>query len=235
MIVYCYLSESYFFMHTPANFDNLVLDSLLLDWIGALKPYSVDSLIVMGPAVTGAPRDRWLHAVYPPKILDLAQALAVSNDFGYDWQSSDSPMVAWQTISRGIYADLTRWRLLALGHGLQSMVRVEFPLPRSRAFECFMFTPQAIHERADAAALVWSAMNIWPRIKRALADSVCPLSRREKECLELAFDGLTAVESAQLLDCSDRTVTYHLTNAMHKLQVDNKLAAVERACWYGVI
>ncbi len=222
-------------MRTPVNFDNLVLDTLLLDWIGALRPYCVDSLIVMGPAVTGAPRDRWLHAVYPPKILDMAQALAESNDFGYDWQSSDSPMVAWQTISGGVYTDLTRWRLLALGHGLQSMVRVEFALPRSRAFECFMLSPQTMHERADAAALVWSAMNIWPRLKRVLADAVCPLSRREKECLALAFDGLTAVESAKLLDCSDRTVTYHLTNAMHKLKVDSKLAAVVRACWYGVI
>lgn len=222
-------------MHSPANFDSLALDGLLVDWLGALKQYSVEALIVLGPAVTGTAKERWVHAVYPPKLHDLANALADSDDFGYDWQSSDSPMVAWQTISRGLYSDIGRWRLLALGHGLQSMVRVEFALPRGRAFECFMFTPQAMHDRAEAAILVWSAMNIWPKIKRAISDVTSPLTPREKECLALAFDGQTAADSAKIIDCSERTVTYHLANAMRKLQVDNKLAAVERACWYGII
>ncbi len=222
-------------MQSPANFDSLILDGLLMDWIRALKPYSVEALVVLGPAVTGAARERWVHAVYPPRLVDAAVALANSDDFGYEWQTSDSPMVAWQTISRGAYGDLGRWRLLALGHGLQSVVRVEFALPRGRAFECFLFTPQAMHERAEAAALVWSTLNIWPKIKRVIAEVTCPLSRREKECLALAFDGQTASETAKTLECSERTVTYHLANAMRKLQVDNKLQAIERACWYGVI
>lgn len=222
-------------MHSPANFDNLTLDGLLVDWLGALRPNCVEAIVVLGPAVTGTAKERWVHAVYPPKLHDLANALADSDDFGYDWQSSDSPMVAWQTISRGLYSDIGRWRLLALGHGLQSMVRVEFALPRGRAFECFMFTPQAMHDRAEAAILVWSAMNIWPKIKRAISDVTSPLTPREKECLALAFDGQTAADSAKIIDCSERTVTYHLANAMRKLQVDNKLAAVERACWYGII
>jgi LuxR family transcriptional regulator, quorum-sensing system regulator SolR len=222
-------------MQSPANFDSLILDGLLMDWIRALKPYSVEALVVLGPAVTGDVRERWVHAVYPPRLIDVATALAASQDFGYEWQVSDSPMVAWQTISHGAYSDLGRWRLLALGHGLQSVVRVEFALPRGRAFECFLFTPKAIHERAEAAALVWSTLNIWPKIKRVIADLTCPLSRREKECLALAFDGQTASDTAKTLDCSERTITYHLANAMRKLRVDSKLAAIERACWYGVI
>ncbi len=51
----------------------------------------------------------------------------------------------------------------------------------------------------------------------------------------LAFDGLTAAETGHKLECSERTVNYYLSNAMRKLGVDNKLAAVERAIWYGVI
>jgi LuxR family transcriptional regulator, quorum-sensing system regulator SolR len=222
-------------MQSPANFDSLVLDGLLVDWLSALKPYAVEALVVLGPAVTGLAKERWVHAVYPPRLRDTAQALADSLDFGYEWQANDSPMVAWQTISRGAYGDLSRWRLLALSHGLQSMVRVEFALPRGRSFECFLLTPQAMHERAEAAALVWSALNIWPRIKRAIGEISCPLSRREKECLALAFDGQTAAETAKTLNCSERTVTYHIVNSMRKLQVENKLAAIERACWYGVI
>jgi LuxR family quorum-sensing system transcriptional regulator SolR len=30
-------------------------------------------------------------------------------------------------------------------------------------------------------------------------------------------------------------VNYHLANAMAKLGVDNKLAAVQRACWLGAL
>ncbi|MFM7331585.1 MAG: helix-turn-helix transcriptional regulator [Brachymonas sp.] len=61
------------------------------------------------------------------------------------------------------------------------------------------------------------------------------MSAREKECLGLAFDGLTAVETSKRLECSERTVNYYLSNAMRKLGVDNKLQAVERAVWYGVL
>jgi LuxR family transcriptional regulator, quorum-sensing system regulator SolR len=222
-------------MNSPANFDSLVLDGLLVDWLGALKAHSVEAIIVLGPSLLGSVRQRTVHAVYPPRLLNTAQALAESNEFGYDWQASGSPMVAWQNISRAVHADLSRWRLSALAHGLQSMVRVEFSLPRSRAFECFLLTAQAMHDRSEAAAVVWSTLNIWPKIKRAIGDVVSPLSPREKECLALAFDGLTAADTANRLDCSERTVTYHLANAMRKLQVDSKLAAVERACWCGVI
>ena len=44
-----------------------------------------------------------------------------------------------------------------------------------------------------------------------------------------------ARQSAEQLACSERTVNYHLANAMAKLKVDNKLAAVQRACWIGAL
>jgi len=53
--------------------------------------------------------------------------------------------------------------------------------------------------------------------------------------LALAFGGMTARESAARLRCSDRTVNYHIANAMNKLKVDNKMAAIQRACWMGAI
>ena len=59
----------------------------------------------------------------------------------------------------------------------------------------------------------------------------CP----ECECLALAFEGLTARETGVRLRCSERAITFHLTNAMAKLRVDNKLAAIQRACLFGVI
>ena len=67
------------------------------------------------------------------------------------------------------------------------------------------------------------------------AEQRVTLSPREQESLNLAFEGLTARETALRMDCSERTVNYHLANAMGKLKTDNKLSAVQRACWIGLI
>jgi DNA-binding CsgD family transcriptional regulator len=125
--------------------------------------------------------------------------------------------------------------MLWLAHGFQTVVRVEFSLPAGRAFECFMFSPRELADRAEAASLVWSAMNVWPLVKRSIAHARSMLSPRERECLILAFQGMTARESSMLLQCTERTVNYHLANAMTKLKVDNKMAAIQRACWLGAI
>ena len=88
---------------------------------------------------------------------------------------------------------------------------------------------------AEAAALVWSALNIWPLFKRTMAAASSPLSPRESECLALAFEGLTARQTGERLRCTERTINYHMANAMAKLKVDNKMSAIQRACWLGVI
>ncbi|MDT4877821.1 Bacterial regulatory protein [compost metagenome] len=98
-----------------------------------------------------------------------------------------------------------------------------------------MFSPRAFADRSEAAVLAWSAYNVWPMLRRAIAEQRISLSPRELESLNLAFEGLTARETAQRMDCSERTVNYHLANAMAKLQTDNKLAAVQLACWIGLI
>lgn len=221
-------------MPSPVNFDSITLDSMLADWISALRDYAVDAVVVLGPDPFGQRQDRIVGAVHPPRFLDAASALAGSQDFGAPWRESDAPLVAWQHIAKSD-AGRERWRLLWLAHGFQSVVRVEFPLPLGRAFECFMFSPRQFHDRAEAAALVWSALNIWPLFKRTMAAASSPLSPRESECLGLAFEGLTAKQSAERMGCADRTVTYHLANAMAKLKVDNKMSAIQRACWLGVI
>ena len=174
-------------------------------------------------------------AVHPPSMGPAAQALAESRDFGAPWRESDAPLVAWQHIAKSDQHAPARWRLLWMAHGFQTVVRVEFPLPAGRAFECFMFSPRELTDRTEAASLVWSALNVWPVVRRCIAAERSTLSPRERECLVLAFKGMTARESAQQLHCAERTVNYHLANAMGKLKVDSKLAAIQRACWIGAI
>jgi len=222
-------------MQLPVNFDSVSLDGLLSDWVGALREFSVEAVAVLGPDPFGSSEDRHVVAVHPPIVGDAAQALAESRDFGAPWRDSDAPLVAWQYIAKSDHVGTSRWRLLWMAHGFQTVVRVEFSLPAGRAFECFMFSPRELTDRSEAAALVWSAMNIWPLIKRGIAQARSTLSPREKECLTLAFQGLTARETSTRLRCSERTVNYHIANAMGKLKVDNKMAAIQRACWLGAI
>ena len=222
-------------MGTPVNFDSVSLDGILSDWVAALREFAVEAVVILGPDPFGSREDRQLVAVHPPVVAEAGRALAESREFGARWRDSDAPLVAWQTLARSDPQHSSRWRMLCLAHGFQTMVRVEFSLPAGRAFECFMFSPRELTERAEAASLVWSAMNIWPLIKRSIAVARSTLSPRERECLELAFQGLTARQTSERLRCSERTVNYHLANAMGKMRVDSKLAAIQRACWLGAL
>ncbi len=222
-------------MQRPVNFDSVSLDGILSDWVGALREFSVEAIAVLGPDPFGTIEDRQVVAVHPPLVAEAARALAESRDFGAPWRDSDAPLVAWQYLAKSDQLSSSRWRVLFLAHGFQTVVRVEFSLPAGRAFECFMFSPRELSDRAEAASLAWSALNIWPVVKRCIATECSSLSPRERECLVLAFNGLTARESAQRLRCTERTVNYHLANAMGKLRVDNKMAAIQRACWVGAI
>ena len=165
-------------MKVPVNFDSVSLDGIMNDWLCALQEHSVEAITVLGPNPFGDKEDRIVLTQHPPRLLEAAVALAESRDFGAPWRDSDAPLVAWQDIAKSAYESQSRWRRLWLAHGYQSVVRVEFPLPSNRAFECFMFSPREWHDRSEAAALTWSALNIWPLLKRALARERSPLSPR---------------------------------------------------------
>ncbi len=220
-------------MLTPVNFDSPALDSLLSEWVSALREFAVEAVVVLGPDPFGGRSDREVVAVHPPVQAVAAQALARSEDFGAPWSGSDAPLVAWQHIAKSDPVAPGNWRMLWLARGFQTVIRIEFPLPAGRAFECFLFSPRELHDRAEAASLAWSALNIWPVVRRTLVQARGVLSPRERDCLAHAFGGMTARESALVLECTDRTVNYHLANAMAKLKVDNKMAAIQRACWLG--
>lgn len=222
-------------MSLPVNFDSVSVDAVLVDWVTALSDLGVESVLVLGPNPKGSADDREVLAIHPPRLLGAAQALADSRDFGASWRDSDAPLVAWQDISKAALEPANRWRRLWLAHGYQSLVRVAFMLPAGRSFECFLFSPRTLAGRADAAVLAWSTFHIWPMLRRAIAHQRVRLSPREHESLCLAFEGLTARETALRMACAERTVNYHLANAMAKLQTDNKLAAVQQACWLGLI
>lgn len=61
------------------------------------------------------------------------------------------------------------------------------------------------------------------------------LTAREVECIRLAARGLTIGETAREIQVAERTVEFHLGNAMRKLGAVNKLRAVVVALQLNLI
>lgn len=77
-------------------------------------------------------------------------------------------------------------------------------------------------------------------LRRLVAPRLCPelnaaLSQRETEVLRWAGDGNTAGKIAEMLHISERTVNFHVHNAMAKLNATNKTDAVLRAAVLGLL
>ncbi len=62
-----------------------------------------------------------------------------------------------------------------------------------------------------------------------------PLSGREVECLRWSAEGKTSWEIARILALSERTIVFHLSNAVQKLGAVNRRQAVVRAIALGLI
>ncbi|MCH2003433.1 LuxR family transcriptional regulator AbaR [Acinetobacter seifertii] len=61
------------------------------------------------------------------------------------------------------------------------------------------------------------------------------LTKREKEVLRWTAEGKTSAEIAQILGVSERTINFHLSNSMQKLNVNNKISAAIRAVMLGLL
>lgn len=72
------------------------------------------------------------------------------------------------------------------------------------------------------------------RLHRPVA-SPAALSAREAEVLRWMADGKTSGEAAQILGLSERTVNFHVANAMAKLGAANKTAVVVKAALLGLL
>ena len=209
--------------------DAMTLDELLRDWVEALSQFGIGGIIVLGPDPFGGEEDRLVLALSQPEMIDAAKALAESREFGSQWRAADAPLV----LSSCLGGHEAKWRTKLQALGFQSFVRVAVPLPLGRMFECYLFSGRDLGE-SEASLVAWSAQSVWPTIKRALVKEHCRLSKKEIECLTLTVQTMSPSEIGQLLGCAERTVHFHLSNAMKKLQTDSKLAAMQRAMWSGL-
>jgi len=72
-------------------------------------------------------------------------------------------------------------------------------------------------------------------ITKLTPDNESLLTGREVETLQWTSDGKTSCEISQILGISERTVNFHINNAVEKLAVTNKLAAAVKASVLGML
>ena len=62
-----------------------------------------------------------------------------------------------------------------------------------------------------------------------------PLSPRERQCLQMAANGMTSADIGVKLDIAERTANFHFSNIISKLGVLNRKEAIAKALTYGLI
>jgi len=72
-------------------------------------------------------------------------------------------------------------------------------------------------------------------IQKLIPISDCELTARESEVLRWSAAGKTADEIGRILGISERTVTFHITSSLTKLDVANKTQAVAKAMLLGML
>lgn len=70
---------------------------------------------------------------------------------------------------------------------------------------------------------------------KKLPETTVQLSLREKDVLRWTAEGKTAGETASIMHIAERTVNFHIANAMQKLNCVNKTVATVRAAVLGIL
>ena len=204
-----------------------------------LQEHGVSAVVVTG--VTGAtsgtgdgsdPEDvEQVVAAFPDAVMQLSSLFNVRHRAGPDVEECLVPQVSWLDLRSSSLP--CRDEMLALD--LQSVVRVRMPVIESCGFEVMLFSRRGNFHPESSGMAVWCVLAFWPRLKHALALERCRLSRRERECLNYSFRGLTAAQTAALMACAERTVRLHLSNASKKLGSKNMAGSIRNALMIGAL
>ena len=94
--------------------------------------------------------------------------------------------------------------------------------------------------QAKACHILWLVQAVHLSMIRVIAPKLQPeiavqLSCREVEVLRWAGEGKTSGEIANILNITERTVNFHISKAMAKLNAVNKTAAVLQAAMLGLL
>lgn len=150
----------------------------------------------------------------------------------------------WNCNARDVgEADDGGWRNALLANGIRGGVTTAIHSPNDWCYIFHFGAQQDVGLNVGSADFcVFSTLGFiasqrlaaWRQQARAtLADS--PLSLRELEVIRWCKEGKSYPEIAQILGISTKTVEFHISNAMRKLGVNQKVSAILEAVRRGLI
>jgi DNA-binding CsgD family transcriptional regulator len=162
---------------------------------------------------------------------------------------SSMPLLWDQASERGRNAKTDEFLDDAAAHGVGSGVAfaVYTPIPSRNLVSLSSSTPLICKTRRDEIARTLGDIVLFGQyfhelfvkgvIEKGLAPTSvgAPLSLRERQCLELASNGLTSVEIGHKLGIADRTVNFHFSNMISKLGVHNRHEAIAKGTRLGLL
>jgi DNA-binding CsgD family transcriptional regulator len=107
-------------------------------------------------------------------------------------------------------------------HGLTHLISLIRSGPEITSEELVTLEPKLSH-------FVFSIQNLLEVYFSKRRAPLNKLTLREKEMLRWVADGKTAAETASILNISERTVNFHITNCISKLNASNKIQSLLKA------
>lgn len=176
---------------------------------GWMERYHKQGYLNIDPTVRAGSQDPQL-IIWPEPNGEVSSSLwADACDFGLRFGVAQS---SWST--RGAFG------LLTLSRRTRALATTEIELLR-----------QPIHWLANLSHTMMTPYllpKLTPKIDEAL-------TAREREVLCWTGEGKTAYETGVILNISERTVNFHINNAMTKLSATNKVQAVVKATAMGLL
>lgn len=154
-----------------------------------------------------------------------------SSSFPLIWDAqlfSACPALWMDAQSHGIGVGWTQPCRGARGvHGIFTLARAGVPLHDDE----LKYKLTAMMRLAERAHLAFSKSFVHMH----LPEMNVHLSRKEREVLRWSGDGKTSSEVGMLMYISERTVNFHINNALQKLNASNKVSAVIKAELLGLL
>jgi len=115
------------------------------------------------------------------------------------------------------------------GHGIGGMVTL------SREHDEITPAELAAKEIRMRWLVNMSHLALSRKMSARLVQPTSALTKREIEVLQWTADGKTAPEIGDILDVSNHTVVFHVSNAMRKLNASSRTAAAVKAAMLGLL
>lgn len=116
----------------------------------------------------------------------------------------------------------------------KALVVVSHVLPGGRAIEVVVPVHKELH-KPDVSEIARVIHSTWYGMKHCVFRPLSGITPQQGRVLELALEGHSSKETADVMGLTERTVNHHLTQLQQRLGTNGKTQSIVRAIWLGAL